>query len=196
MVVFFPGWVATGRPPPTRTTPLRPLALSFPSPLESSHTPRVDPPEYLRNLRNKQVEISRASRMSGRPPDDAATARRLFGTAQPQTVRFSGIDSQPPPQQHTMQFTGVSTLPQQQPYLETIPRTALPPMGTPVVANDTAPDSAAEEEAEAALRHLEAEWAMRMEAPLSALANLEESLTRQLEHMHRRLPPPLGVPPP
>ena len=134
--------------------------------------------------------------MSGGPPDDAATARRLFGTAQPQTVRFSGIDSQPPPQQHTMQFTGVSTLPQQQPYLETIPRTALPPMGTPVVANDTAPDSAAEEEAEAALRHLEAEWAMRMEAPLSALANLEESLTRQLEHMHRRLPPPLGVPPP
>ena len=27
--------VATGRPPPTRTTPLRPLALSFPSPLIS-----------------------------------------------------------------------------------------------------------------------------------------------------------------
>ena len=45
--------VATGRPPPTRTTPLRPLALSFPSPLESSQTPGVfGPTVYLRDLRD------------------------------------------------------------------------------------------------------------------------------------------------
>ena len=45
--------VATGRPPPTRTTPLRPLALSFPSPLKSSYTPGVfGPTVYLRDLRD------------------------------------------------------------------------------------------------------------------------------------------------
>ena len=45
--------VATGRPPPTRTTPLRPLALSFPSPLISSHTPgEFGPTVYLRDLRD------------------------------------------------------------------------------------------------------------------------------------------------
>ena len=45
--------VATGRPPPTRTTPLRPLALSFPSPLISSHTPgEFGLTVYLRDLRD------------------------------------------------------------------------------------------------------------------------------------------------
>lgn len=49
--------------------------------------------------------------------------------------------------------------------------------------------ASAEEEAEAALRYLEAEWAMRMEAPLSALASLEETLSRQIMHAHALLPP-------
>ena len=129
-----------------------------------------------------------------RIPDDPETARRLFGTAPPQSVRFSGAPTQP----FSMHSNGAPTQPPPtQPHsYEAIPRAALAPMDAPVVAGATEPDSAADEEAEAALRHLEAEWAMRMEAPLSALANLEESLTRQIEDMHRRLPPPLGVPPP
>ena len=51
----------------------------------------------------------------------------------------------------------------------------------------------AEEEAEAALRYLEAEWSMRMEAPLSALAGLEETLTSAIDDAARSLPYP---PPP
>ena len=44
--------VATGRPPPTRTMPHHPLALSFPSPLKSSHTRVFGLTEYLRDLRD------------------------------------------------------------------------------------------------------------------------------------------------
>ena len=43
-------------------------------------------------------------------------------------------------------------------------------------------------DAETALHYLEAEWAMRMEAPLSALANLEQTVTRAIEHAHDSLP--------
>ena len=43
-------------------------------------------------------------------------------------------------------------------------------------------------EAEQALRGLEAEWAMRMEAPLSALANLEETLAHAIDRAHESLP--------
>ena len=46
--------VATGRPPPTRTTPLRPLALSFHSLPKKSHNPRVfDLTKYPRDLRDR-----------------------------------------------------------------------------------------------------------------------------------------------
>ena len=45
-----------------------------------------------------------------------------------------------------------------------------------------------ESEAEEALRGLEAEWAMRMEAPLSALANLEASVSREIVNAERSLP--------
>ena len=48
--------------------------------------------------------------------------------------------------------------------------------------------TSAEEEAEAALRYLEAEWAMRMEAPLSALAVLEDSLSRSIDAAAAHLP--------
>ena len=48
--------------------------------------------------------------------------------------------------------------------------------------------SAAEEEAEAALQYLEAEWAVRMEAPLSALAALEDNLSHAIETAMLRLP--------
>ena len=66
------------------------------------------------------------------------------------------------------------------------PLTAAPPL--PHAAS-------AEDEAEAALRYLEAEWAVRMEAPLSALAGLEETLSRAIDDAARYLPyPPPAVP--
>ena len=61
-----------------------------------------------------------------------------------------------------------------------------PPPPPPLAA--TAPAGSAEEEAEAALRYLEAEWAVRMEAPLSALAGLEDSLSRQIDAASSVLP--------
>ena len=54
-----------------------------------------------------------------------------------------------------------------------------------------APRSPAEAEAEAALQYLEAEWSMRMEAPLAALAGLEETLTAAIDNASRALPYPL-----
>lgn len=53
-----------------------------------------------------------------------------------------------------------------------------------------APLASAEGEAEQALRGLEAEWAMRMEAPLSALAGLEDTLTRAIDEAATALPFP------
>jgi hypothetical protein len=41
-----------------------------------------------------------------------------------------------------------------------------------------------------ALRYLEAEWAMRMEAPLSALASLEQSVTQAVDRVRATLPRP------
>ena len=40
-----------------------------------------------------------------------------------------------------------------------------------------------------ALHYLEAEWSMRMEAPLSALASLEETVSRQIAKARAALPP-------
>lgn len=96
--------------------------------------------------------------------EDETTARQLF-TAQPgllydTTPRDSGV-SQPP---------------------------ALPPPAQQPEQPQQQPLSTADEEAEVALQYLEAEWAMRMEAPLSALAGLEESITRQIEAAQQRLP--------
>ena len=68
-----------------------------------------------------------------------------------------------------------------------------PPPPPPLAA--TAPASA-EEEAEAALRYLEAEWATRMEAPLAALAGLDDSLMRQIDAAAAALPFPLPPAPP
>ena len=68
---------------------------------------------------------------------------------------------------------------------DTTPRAGPPPQPPQQLA--TAEVHGAEEEAEIALQYLEAEWAMRMEAPLSALAALEESLTRQIEVAQQRL---------
>lgn len=50
-----------------------------------------------------------------------------------------------------------------------------------------APDHSSAE-AEQALRGLEAEWAMRMEAPLSALANLEEQVSHAIDLALAALP--------
>jgi hypothetical protein len=50
-----------------------------------------------------------------------------------------------------------------------------------------APDHSSAE-AEQALRGLEAEWAMRMEAPLSALANLEEQVSHAIDLARAALP--------
>ena len=55
--------------------------------------------------------------------------------------------------------------------------------------------STAEEEAEAALRYLEAEWTMRMEAPIAALAGMEATLAHAIEDAARGLPfPPPDAP--
>ena len=64
-------------------------------------------------------------------------------------------------------------------------RDAAPPPPLPPAAT---PSSSAEDEAAAALRYLEAEWAVRMEAPLSALAGLEDSLSRQIDAASSVLP--------
>jgi hypothetical protein len=73
----------------------------------------------------------------------------------------------------------------QAPVYDATPRAAAPPPPQqPLAASD---GHGAEEEAEIALQYLEAEWAMRMEAPMSALAALEESLTRQIEVAQHRL---------
>ena len=50
------------------------------------------------------------------------------------------------------------------------------------------PEEHSTAEAEQALRGLEAEWAMRMEAPFSALSNLEEIITHAIERAHASLP--------
>ena len=63
------------------------------------------------------------------------------------------------------------------------PATSVPPPQT-----GRAPLVSAEDEAEAALRYLEAEWAVRMEAPLSALAALEENVNRAIDAAEARLP--------
>ena len=108
--------------------------------------------------------------------DDDTTRRLLFGA--------------PPP------------MPQQNPYAAA-PSTAPPPQMPPIInatATTTpaaplhaavAPRSPAEAEAEAALQYLEAEWSMRMEAPLAALAGLEETLTAAIDNASRALPYPL-----
>ena len=62
---------------------------------------------------------------------------------------------------------------------------AAPPQ---VQATTPAAGASAEEEADAALRYLEAEWTMRMEAPLSALAGLEDTLTHAIDTAARSLP--------
>ena len=58
----------------------------------------------------------------------------------------------------------------------------------PAAVLPQAPSGLVEDEAEAALRYLEAEWAMRMEAPLSALACLEDTLVHALDNATRALP--------
>ena len=76
---------------------------------------------------------------------------------------------------------GVSAAP------DATPRAQIQPAQPPHTA---AAAGSAEAEAEAALRYLEAEWAMRMEAPLSALASLEDTLTHALDVASSRLPFP------
>ena len=75
-----------------------------------------------------------------------------------------------------------------EPALPALP--ALPPVSTmaPRAELSPAPVEHSAADAEQALRGLEAEWAMRMEAPLSALANLEESVSLSIEHAHASLP--------
>jgi hypothetical protein len=76
------------------------------------------------------------------------------------------------------------------------PASAAPPQGAPSLRVAPAAHgrvgapghSSAEDEAEAALRYLEAEWTMRMEAPLAALASLEGTLTQAIDAAHRNLP--------
>ena len=71
------------------------------------------------------------------------------------------------------------------------PAAAAPPIATAapsLAAGAGGQHSGAEQEAEAALRYLEAEWAMRMEAPLSALTELEISLTHAIDEATRALP--------
>ena len=58
------------------------------------------------------------------------------------------------------------------------------PLAAPHEPRDDAID------AEQALLYLEAEWAIRMEAPLSALACLEETVTRAIDAVEAVVPPP------
>ena len=66
----------------------------------------------------------------------------------------------------------------------------------PLAAAPPQPHAAsAEDEAEAALRYLEAEWTMQLDAPLTALAGLEDTLSRAIDDAARHLPyPPPEVP--
>lgn len=70
------------------------------------------------------------------------------------------------------------------------PTRATGPRPSNAAAAVTIADSAAaaEVETEVALRYLEAEWAMRMEAPLSALANLETTVSEAIDDAHAALP--------
>ena len=74
------------------------------------------------------------------------------------------------------------------------PRAHTLPGAIPMTAGPRPADSAAEQ-AEEALRALETEWAVRMEAPLAALANLEATLDRAIDDATRRLPFPPGTGP-
>ena len=100
---------------------------------------------------------------------DPSTARQLFGGPQPAPPQLQAYAATPHSAQH-VQLQSALEVPLQPP---------------PGACEQGAPLSA-EQEAEEALRYLEAEWSMRMEAPLSALTALEESITRQIAAAHRR----------
>ena len=98
--------------------------------------------------------------MSG---EEDATARRLFetgGTRQLQTAEPTTRS--------------------------TVAGVVRPPLSTaPTMLTESAQQHA---DAEQSLRYLEAEWAMRMEAPIAALASLEESVTLAIQRAHAALP--------
>ena len=106
--------------------------------------------------------------------DDDTTRRLLFGA--------------PPPMPQQNPYAAASTMPppQMPPIINAAATTPAAPLHAAV-----APRSPAEAEAEAALQYLEAEWSMRMEAPLAALAGLEETLTAAIDNASRALPYPL-----
>ena len=111
------------------------------------------------------------------------TARQLFGGA---------YTSDPAP---TPQYgrSAASQPLHQHPHHQPLPPPPQPPheeaAAQAAVSNVSTQElSAAEEEAEAALQYLEAEWADRMEAPLSALAALEDNLSHAIETAMLRLP--------
>ena len=79
------------------------------------------------------------------------------------------------------------------PHTMAMPEQPLPPPPAPGPGAEVA---AAEGDAEQALRQLEAEWAVRMEAPLAALAQLEDELTRAIDDAAKEFPLPGTMYPP
>ena len=109
------------------------------------------------------------------------TARQLFSAAP--TPHYSAYG--PPPPQPQQQLPPPPHYYQQQQQQQPQQYAAPPPQ-----QHQPQPTASghAEEEAEAALQYLEAEWAIRMEAPLSALGALEENVSRAIDAAILRLP--------